>query len=293
MILIMKLLTLAIFSLSVGETGYNYLKIPQGPWGRLYQAAYVAFEGDPFEIFHNPASPKPYKTIGADVTKYVAGIAQGSFAYCLSPDIGFGASFLNSGSMTKTDSQGNELGTFSTNHLALLISKRKVIGPRLDGGANLKLLYQGIDTKNSFALAFDLGALYKPPFPSLSVGASIRNLGYEIKPFIDKRFLLPVQLDLGASYKILGIKVGAGAVFSIDYPIAVSFAGEYRVLPMMTLGIGYTSKGKELSTGSGEDIINGFSFAASFKIFKVSLQYVFTPFGKLGDIHRIGTVLSF
>ena len=142
MVLITKLLTLTLFSLSVGETGYNYLKIPQGPWGRLYQAAYVAFEGEPFEIFHNPASPKPYNTIGADVTSYVAGITQGSFSYCLSPDLGVGALFLNSGSMTKTDSLGNELGTFSTNHLAVLLSKRKVIGPRLDGGVNLKFLYK-------------------------------------------------------------------------------------------------------------------------------------------------------
>ncbi len=294
MVLLLKLMTVTLFSISVGEVGYNYLKIPQGPWGSLYQAAFVAMEGDPFEIFHNPASPKPYNTLGADVTSYVGGITQGSVAYCLSPDLGFGAQFLNSGSMVKTDTLGNELGTFSTNHLALLLSKRRVIGPRLDGGVNLKFLYQGIDKENSMAFAMDFGVLYRPPLIGVSVGATLRNLGYEIKPFISKRYLLPIELDLGATYRVLpGVRFGAGLAFSLDYPFAFSFAGEYRVFPMLTLGVGYTTKGKELSTGGGGDIINGFSFAASFRLFKVGLQYVFTPFGKLGDIHRIGTTLSF
>lgn len=294
MLLVAKIITLYLFALSTGETGYNYLKIPVGPWGRLYSAAYVALEGDPFEIFHNPASPKPYNTVGLDIARYVAGISHGSASYCLSPDLGIGAAFLNSGSMTKTDSLGNVLGTFSTNHLAVLLSKRRVIGPRLDGGLNLKLLYQGIDTKNSIALAFDLGVLYKPAVTGLSIGASLRNVGYELKPFNEKRFILPMELALGASFSPSpDLKVAAGADFSIDYPFSLSIAGQYSVVPMLILGIGYSSKGKELSTGGGEDILNGFSFAASVNVLKIGLQYVFTPFGKLGDIHRIGTVLSF
>jgi hypothetical protein len=292
-------LGLLLLNLSVGETGYNFLKLNQGPWGRLYSSAFVAFEGDPFEIFYNPASPKPYNTLGLDVTRYVAGITWGSFAYCLNPDLGFGAVFVNSGEMTKTDSLGtdslgNELGTFSSSHLGILLSKRRVVGPRLDGGINLKFLYQGIDNKSSFALAFDVGALYKPPFPGLSVGLSLRNLGFELKPFEDKRFLLPVSLALGVSYSpIPDIRIASGMEFAIDYPVALSIGGEYKILPLLTIGVGYTSRGRELNTGAGKDILNGFSFALSLHAFKVKVQYVFTPFGELGDLHRIGTILSF
>jgi len=278
----------SLFSLQPGETGFSFLKIPPSVNNAILSYGAVAEGSDIASVFYNPSIPQERRAISFSVSSYIAQIKYGNLVLSLR-DFRMGFFYLNSGSMAKFDRDGNYLGRFSTNHIAIFFAKKTGLSNLLNFGTTFKFVYQGIDRYNSIAVALDYGVYYLfPKVKGLALGASLRNLGYEIKPFLRERSYLPIEMLVGGSFHPSeGVLLTFGVSSSIDYPFSFSLSGKLRIIKPLEIGVGYNSKGKELSTGGSKDILNGFSFGIFLGLEDKKVGYGYTPFGELGDIHRI------
>lgn len=280
-------LAFSLYAVKPGETGYNYLKIPVGVYQVILNDSYTAFEDDLLSFFTNPAVPRTPRTISGEGTKYVGDINLGTFAFGVSEDLSFGAFYLNSGKMAKIDKEGQYLGEFIANQIAFLVSRGHPLSENLRIGGNVKLLYQNIDEYSAWGIAFDFGAFLDRD--NLKFGASLKNIGYEIKPFINKRSILPIAATFGGIWIPNRYwRLGVGFTSSIDRLFTLSYSILFQPFPILTMGAGFNSLGRDLNTGAERDILNGFAFGAILRWKTIRVGYAFVPFGDLGDIHRIG-----
>lgn len=128
--------------------------------------------------------------------------------------VGGAIQFLNYGENIQTDTEGNEIGRFTSNEIAVTGSYALKARENLGVGVNMKFVYsrlspvqvdaeRGKGVGSTFAV--DLGALYHPGWASkLSLGANISNIGPKIT-FIDRDQAdpIPMNLRVGAAYRIL------------------------------------------------------------------------------------------
>lgn len=133
------------------------------------------------------------------------------------PDFGTVAlslTYLNLGENQWTDDNGENLGTFSSNEMALTLGYSFFLDENISLGTNLKYIYSNLAPSNinvgnetgsgkSSSFAVDLGVLWKPEAMdrNLSVGMAINNIGPAMS-YVDEKQSdpLPTQLRLGAAY---------------------------------------------------------------------------------------------
>ncbi len=277
-----------LFAFNKGELGYDYLRIPFTPRGYLFMFSRVAYPCGTDAVAFNPALISE-EGISFSASSYVTGIKMGILSASLKGDWGASILYLNSGSMERIDENGNVLGNFSTSHLALCAAKKSKFRENMAFGVGIKLLYQSILDYSSLGVAFDIGAVYRyPSIDGLILGAALRNLGYELKPFVDERSMPPAELLLGATYETGALTLGLGISSALDRSFALSLTGQWEVSRYLTFGVGYTTDRRDLDTGSGKDILNGLSAGFDISYRSIEVTYSFTPFGDLGDIHTIG-----
>ncbi len=126
--------------------------------------------------------------------------------------IGGNITYLNYGSITRTDETGNSLGDFQSYDVAFTLAYGNSLSNRLKAGVSAKLIYsklssvgagaeQGQGTSTGFAL--DFGLLYQMT-PRLNWGLAVTNLGPKMS-YIDANQSddLPRNLGFGFSYKLI------------------------------------------------------------------------------------------
>ena len=282
----------ALWAVDKGDLGYDYLRIPPSVNGHLFMYSMVAYPHGADILNYNPALMSEREADFA-ASSYIAGVKLGSLSLSSGGKWGLSLFYLTSGTMDEIDENGEVTGSFSTSHLAIGAARKEKLRERMDVGATFKLLYQGIDGYSSFALAFDLGVSYRPGREGLTFGASLRNLGYEVKPFVDERAMLPTELLLGAVYEIGSLTLGAGISSALDQPFALSLTGLWSPSPFLEVGLGYTTERGDLKTGGERDILNGLSAGFNASVRGVHVGYSYTPFGDFGDIHTLSLGYSF
>ncbi len=128
--------------------------------------------------------------------------------------VGFGIQFMNYGENNQTDTQGNLIGTFTSNEFAFTSSYAVKVQDNLGVGVNLKFIYSRlspvkVDNERGKGVgagfALDFGVLYHPGFMKrLSLGANLSNLGPKLS-YIDQAQAdpIPTNLRLGLAYHLL------------------------------------------------------------------------------------------
>lgn len=194
--------------------------------------------------------------------------------------------------------------TFGASDLALGVTYAKTFAG-VGLGATLKGVQQRIDTRSATAFALDLGTLYRLERLPVTLGASLSNLGTQVR-FVDEAFPLPLLL-----------RVGASAGMTSSFPIALSaqldlprdsspvyrLGMEYVGFGPFVLRAGYMAAssqqrdvllGRSLgSSTTGLSELFGVTMGAGFRIWMGSLDYSFVPYGELGDAHRFSMSLRF
>ena len=284
--IVFVILTIRLYGL---DFGYNFVKLPKSPYESIFGYGLVSFEDDAFASINNPAVV-PSVRYAFSGTSYLADVKYGTLAGQFR-EMTIGLMFINSGEMAKFDENGMNLGSFSANFIDLKVGKSVFSQKGIRFGASIGLLYQGIDGDAAVTLAADIGAQYRP-LGGLTVGAALRNLGFEVKSFGNDKFLPPILLDLGATYKVSsGFLVSGGLEFCADYPIAVSLGTKFSLMRYLDLAVGFNSKGKDWRMGKEKDILAGLNFGFSVHVSKFDLSYSFTPMGSIGNIHRIAVAM--
>lgn len=284
------------------ESSYNFLKLDVDARSSALAGNFMSVQNDVNTIFYNPAGLATLENTNASIGffKYLLDINAGNAAYSQKfKDLGYfgaGIRYINYGSFDKYNENYENIGTFSSNDLALSLSYSNKYQDFLSYGGSIKFIYSNIDEYNSVAMAFDFGLLYFIPEQSLTLGASLLNLGTQLKSYYGTREKLPIDLRVGFSKKLdyLPLQLSIGFVNLVDdydkfYDRFknIVVGGELSVSDNILLRIGYNNPQRQnLKTGSSTGIA-GFSAGFGIKFLdNYRVDYSLNSMGNIGETHR-------
>ncbi len=288
-----KLIGILLPSLSFAAPyGYNFLKLNVTPSQAIYGAAFTAVAGrSAFAV--NPAVLPFDNGVSVSLNSYLDGVKFGQLSFKVH-STGIYLKFLNSGKIPRIDGSGVYQGDFSVNFVDAGFARTVLqSGERLTVGVAGDFVFQQIYDDFSAGAALSAGVFYRPSLKipgELNIGASLRNVGVELKKFDQSDgSKMPIQLLAAANWRISdGTGVGLGFGYELDYGFSFSIAASIKVQRYIVLHAGFNSKGKDYRVGMGRDILSGMNFGIEFGPIKnIRLTYGYSPMGALGDVHRM------
>ena len=101
--------------------------------------------------------------------------------------IGITGQLFNYGKMDETDADGNKLGSFSPNDMAISALYSYTMGNGLVGGAALRFISSTYGDYSSSAIGVDLGLHYFKEEKNFSAGLVLKNIGRQLSSFHEDR----------------------------------------------------------------------------------------------------------
>lgn len=193
------------------QTGYNFLRLPVSAHAAALGNDNISIiEDDPSLMFHNPAllSSVSDKSLNLNYMNYMEGAnaASASFSKIVKEKatIGVMAQFLDYGKMKEVDEHNVQTGEFSAKDIAIAGALSYQLGTNIVGGITARLITSYIGDYNAFAMGVDLGVNYYDPEKEWSISATVKNLGGELDAFEEEYNKLPLDLQIGASKRLIG-----------------------------------------------------------------------------------------
>ena len=193
------------------QTGYNFLRLPVSAHAAALGNDNISIiEDDPSLMFHNPAllSSVSDKSLNLNYMNYMEGAnaASASFSKIVKEKatIGVMAQFLDYGKMKEVDEHNVQTGEFSAKDIAIAGALSYQLGTNIVGGITARIITSYIGDYNAFAMGVDLGVNYYDPEKEWSVSATVKNLGGELDAFEEEYNKLPLDLQIGASKRLIG-----------------------------------------------------------------------------------------
>lgn len=274
-----------------GASGADYLRRPVGPKSIAMGEVRSALQGDPFNWLANPATAGLMDGTGIGVlhSEWIVDtnyenvsihhrfldklIVMGSFTYEYRPDIqGF-------------DEFGMETKELKNNSYQAIAGLGYSPVANLSVGANVKYFRETLDEWTAGGVAFDIGALYRFAPSGFAVGFTAQHLGQDITfDTIDEP--LPTTIRFGLSHAFVISEKTARFMYAADM-VKPRFEGmhlnagcELEILGTAAVRVGWC--GEEFRQGNGLTLGGGVRVGDNLK-----LDYAYTPYGDLGDFHRI------
>ena len=259
--------------------------------------AYCAVSEDASAMYWNPAGlvQIPKRSAIFMHTRYVADINYQYLAYAqrLSHNDVLGASaFLTDiGGITRTDADGNTLGSFSPRDQVLTLSYGKAVAELsneymdISMGVSLKSISSKmVESANSRALDFGLMAYHFGAIP-FRLAAVMTNLGPGIR-YDQELAPLPLTFKLGGA-----INPSQNTLFTADilvprrntvnFLFGTELATEPNELTRLCLRAGILTDG-----------LPGFTTGVGVAFHFLSLDYAFSPMGELGNAHKVSLTVD-
>ena len=206
--LLSLLLSAASFGQIGGKSVYQFLNLVQSPrQAALGGKTVTVVDYDVNQAFYNPATinEKMSNRLSANYGSYYGEVSYGTAAYAYTYDqhlqtFHAGISYINYGTFEGRDELGNLTSDFTGSEAALSLGYAYNL-PWTDMfvGANVKLISSTLESYNSWGAAVDLGFLYVDVDNDINYGLTVRNLGFQIKPYQDTNEKLPLAIDAGIS----------------------------------------------------------------------------------------------
>ncbi len=286
---------LADINSKAGTTSYSFLRV--GPLARVQAmgGAYTGLADDAGSLFYNPGGLAKItaKTYILSYSNYLIDIQSGflGLIYPLKNNrsLGFSLNYFNWGDMVKTDSFNNELGTFTPSDIALAVSGSTPVNPNFDAGATLKIIFEKISDFSTSALAVDLGGIYTATDGRTKIGATVLNLGRQLKSINSQKEPLPTVYKLGFSHhlKELPLVVALDLNKPRDNDFYIDVGGEFVHLKNLLFRMGWSSNSGDIKDVSDGGSLAGFGFGFGLLWRNYKLDYSYSSFADLGSVHRI------
>jgi hypothetical protein len=285
---------------SAGTTSFNFLKIGVGARPTALGGAFTAVRGDLEASSWNPA--------GLHGLEQRSGVLSLS-SYLVDTEAGFlsiaapgehrtwalSVNYVTYGTMRRTDVDGADLGTFSAFDVATYITAAQPLwNRRLTVGVNFKAIYSSIDDYSSDAYVVDLGVIAPGPLAGMDLGASLLNIGGVRSGFTDGyKDSLPVMMRLGVSHRPAHAPRPLMLLADLNVPndndAYLTFGAEMQVHDGLYVRPGYSLR----QSGVEGDEPLGLTAGAGFVFQKYRIDYAFSTFPALGDVHRISVAGDF
>ena len=192
-----------------GTTTYKFLN--------LTNSARVAALGGNFLTIHdhdlslalaNPSliSPEMNHTLSLNFIDHFAGTSSGfaSYGFNLSKLGNFAATmqYYSYGKSNNTNEYGETLGQFSAGEYAFNLGWGRMLDSVFSIGANLKMIYSGLEIYNSFGMAVDVAGSYIPN-ETFCASLIFRNIGRQITAYTSAGVEpLPFEIQAGISKRL-------------------------------------------------------------------------------------------
>lgn len=220
-----------------------------------------------------------------------------------------------------------ETGSYDYTDIAIGITWARQVTDKLAMGVTGKMINQSIDNEGATAFALDVGAIYHIGFRGARIGARLNNLGSDIDFFDRQSAPLPLIFSIGSAIDVMEeddmgnkLTLMADATKPQDSEQLVFTAGELQIYHRLKLRGGYKfnysgvtdDKTDETTGHSGEALsLNnptstdftsdrteegytlGFGVEVSLAGYEVVVDYAFTEFGILDNVHRVSLNLNF
>ncbi len=310
-----------------GTSGAPFLKIGTSSRAEAMGSAYIAVVDDVDATYWNPAGLMQLKRSGIGLThlEWFEDIRYEYISYADKYDyigaVGISVGFLYLGEIPKTVESAsgdydelNSGGTFGASDLLMNFAWAGNLGLREHKiGVGVKIISESIDDNQSFSFGLDIGnqfllsqtrwyrnlAKENPAayFIPSTIGISVKNLGTPVK-FFYQNDPLPLSAGIGLAYKLLDDDLSAALDFNyqtVEAMMSINAGAEYwihtgiRSAPNQTLDVAVRAG---FRTGYDSTAAPGFSFGAGVRYSSLGLDYVYMPFGDLGDTHRISLKFS-
>lgn len=209
-----------------------------------------------------------------------------SYAQPLTDRTGISGSliYVDYGAFDGRDEIGQKINDPTASNMAFALTFGGRLRENILLGTNLKFIQEKLAGYSANALSADLGLLYYSNVYDIFYGFTIQNLGTKLK-FENESFNLPLTYRAGVSINALQNKmiIGIDLVNARDIKMYPAFGMEYNLFRSFSLRGGYTLE---------KDIGSGYTFGFGINTYLINLDYAFSPYGELGDTHRISFTLK-
>ena len=294
-------------SISQTYTTFDFLRLEMDARAAALGNSNLAIQNDPAVIFRNPGAISTIQDPSASIgfLKDLIDINAGYASYVQKIEnigwFGGGVTYLNWGSMKKTDKFGNDIGTFGAGELAVSAGYGNVYENLHYGGA-VKFIFSSIDTYTASALALDAGISYSIPSEQIVLGMSVLNIGTELSHYLDQKLDLPLDIKIGISKKLEHLPLLLNLNFHklnesqdniAQHLSQFSIGGEFTLSDYVQARIGYNNEmHRELKLGQSAGL-TGFSAGLGILVTPYKLDYAVTSWGDIGYLHRISLGTTF
>lgn len=222
--------------------------------------------------------------------------------------VGFGVHSLLSGDIPFTTSTDptHQFATagknFSVTGMAIGPSYARRLTDAFSVGGSIKLVSEGTSgatgiDKSVRTFAFDAGTIYTTDWHKFRIGATFQNFGPDMK-FIDNsnaKQSLPTTFRIGFAGEPAALPVGSimlsAEIWKLrEYDSVLNFGLEYWLNNYVAGRVGWKAG---YSGGEDEGVSAGAGFRFNQGEFNVNLDYAYTQFDLLDDLHRVSVGISF
>lgn len=286
-------------SRAVGTNGSEFLNVDVDPRGIAMGGAFTAVAHDAYAMYWNPAglSQIPRASAAAMHNEYVGGVRFQYLSYAQrftdTSVIGGSFRYMDAGNIIHRDISGNNVGAFRPRNYVWEVGWGKAINDLTDSEKDVSLGVSGrwfhsdlLEHADGFSGDIGIQVHYTESYAPYNFGFVLQHVGKGQK-FDKVRDNLPTQGKLGAS-----LQPRPHLLLSLD-----------GVMPLSNTP--YLALGSELSLQAREDLkvllrggfsmrnqfndlegLRGLSLGLGAKALSFSFDYVFVPFGILGETHR-------
>jgi hypothetical protein len=219
-------------------------------------------------------------------------------------------------------------GDFDYQDLAIGLSWARKVTERLALGVTGKVISQSIDDETGTSVALDVGAIYEVGYRGARIGARLNNLGNDLDHLsTEVKSPLPLIFSIGTSIDVMEeddrgnkLTLFADATKPQDSDQLVFGAGELQIMHRLKVRGGYKlnysgvtddktdettgNSGEALSSGNPtstdftsdrteEGFTLGLGVDVSVASYDVVVDYAYTDFGILDNVHRVSLNLRF
>lgn len=324
LLLIVSTSSAGIFSKEkVGTTGATFLKIEAGARPVAMGGAFVAVADDANTTYWNPAGLAylEEREITAMHNEWIEGMRYEFLGYVQPIKSekgaqGFGISatglYTTGLEQRSTETQEPE-GTFAAYDIAVAGAYACKISKTVSIGANVKLIHQKIESETAWSGAVDIGLLYRlsrrrrkssrlpgskrrSSRDKLQVGFVVQNIGPGIK-FIKESDPLPLNIKAGIAktFDLKSIESKLTLALDVNAPIDNvpngHFGVEFVYKKMKDIALAARA-GYKTNTLKDLNALSGLSAGAGFVWKRMAIDYVWVPYGDLGNTHRISLTIK-
>ena len=271
----------------------------------LYNADFSLIHVNPAYLNRNASG-----SISASYLNFFAdanmGFTSGAYEFNNIGTFAAGIRFVGYGEFDQLDENGNDLGNFNANDIAVTGAYSIPVANNLTAGAGIDFIHSSYASYKSSAVAFSGGVFYQDTASHFSAGIAIRNLGGQITAYDDQREPLPLDVSVGVTKKPEAFPFQLSLTLKKlnDWDLRVFgetekpsfidnafrhiiFGGETYFGENVTVRLGYDRYLHE-QTQTGQDFdLAGIAFGVGINIKSIIIDVSRNSYSRLGGVTRI------